>query len=446
METSMKMMTRQEMERAAAAIVRKARFEILAKHKFYAVLLSQTTDVARWDIPTMATDSVTHFYNPQFVLDQSFRKIVGTNIHEAEHDARHHSTRRKGRDPLLWNYSCDYSINPDIIDEGYELPDGILLRDDLRGLGAEEIHRILRSEQDQKRQEEQKDEGQEDKDGDEQQEGSSQGDEQGDQSEGQGQSEEGTGSDAEADAGTGDGATEAEGAGAGGDIPSSCGAGRCGEVLDAPGDEAEQADLDARWEVTTRQAVSMAKKAGTLPGHWAAEIERRHTPTQNWKEVLREYIDSFADRVQTWNRVNRRFVSSGITLPSYQRDGVNKVCFIIDASGSMGGQHVKIANELQAALDDGSITDAVFIYCDTEVYHTDRFTGGDRITLAPIRLGGTDMKPAFAQIEQDEDLYIGDPGPEPQQQVLWMAYGDPRSIEHEGSLLPWGRVLDVDTE
>src|SRR6516162_1798241 len=143
----MKQMTRQEMERAAAAVVRKARFEILMKHKFYAVLLAQTVDVPSWDVPTMATDSVHHFYNPRFVLSQTFRQIVGTTIHECEHDARHHSTRRKGRDPMQWNYACDYCINPDLIDSGYVLPEGILLRDDLRGMASEQIYRVLGSEQ-----------------------------------------------------------------------------------------------------------------------------------------------------------------------------------------------------------------------------------------------------------------------------------------------------------
>jgi predicted metal-dependent peptidase len=409
---------------------------------------------------------VHHYYNPRFVLSQTFRQIVGTTIHECEHDARHHSTRRKGRDPKQWNYACDYCINPDLIDSGYVLPEGILLRDDLRGMASEQIYRVLSSEQQQ--QQEQGDESDDDSGS-----GSSDaGDEPDTDSESEpdesetGEGDDDDNSDAAASAsGAGDDDSESddegEGAGSGDEAgqsgsPQSCGDGGCGEVLDAPGDDAEQADLDAKWEVTARQAVSIAKKAGTLPGHWAEEIERRHTPTQNWKEVLREYIDSNANRVQTWNKPNRRFISSGLVLPAYQRDGINKVCFIIDASGSMHGQHVKIANELQAALDDGAITDAVFVYCDTEVYHTDRFTTGDRIELAPIRLGGTDMRPAFAQIAEEDgdasliicltDLFIGDPGDEPPQQVLWCAYGDPRIIDELGSKMPWGRVLDVDVD
>ena len=331
-------------------------------------------------------------------------------------------------------------------------------------MGSEQIYRVLGSEQQQQRDQQEQDHNEQNEDdSDDDTTGSGAGgddDESDDEGDAETEGDDSASDDGNAEpdgatsASDGEGEGDAQGGGEG--SPQSCGDGGCGEVLDAPGDEAEQADLDARWEVTARQAVSIAKKAGTLPGHWVAEIERCHTPTQNWKEVLREYIDSNAARIQTWNKPNRRFVSAGLLLPAYQRDGINKVCFIIDASDSMSGQHVKIANELQAALDDGAITDAVFIYCDTEVYHTDRFTTGDRIELAPIRLGGTDMRPAFAQIEAEDgdasliicltDLFIGDPGDEPPQQVLWCAYGDPRMIEHLGSQLPWGRVLDVDAD
>ena len=132
------------------------------------------------------------------------------------------------------------------------------------------------------------------------------------------------------------------------------------------------------------------------------------------------------------------------------------MAFIIDASGSMSGQHVKVANELQAAMDDGAISEVVLLYCDTEVYHVDRFANDDRIELAPIRLGGTDMRPAFKAIEDDDpdaslivcltDLSIGDPGPEPAQPTLWMAYGlDPRIVKIGRPPLPtWGRVIDID--
>lgn len=487
-------MTREEMEREAAKRIRNARSDLIMTRKFYAVLIAQVDPVVSWKVPTMATDSVRHYFNPRFICGLSPEEVEGTQGHESEHDARHHSTRRKGRDPKLWNMACDYAINGDLLAEGFVLPKGALYRKEFVGMPAEEIYRVLLIEQQQKQQQQQQQQEQEGEEDDESeaQGGSGQaGDADGESETDESTSEQEDESEAEDDTGTGQGAgdeteDESESETDGGSQSSdtgdeeagepeagdesdggkgkaadenvkSCGdEGGCGEVLDAPGTEAEQADLDARWEVVTRQAAAIAKRKGDLPGHWAEEIEKRHTPTQDWKNVLREYIDATVAKLQTWNRPNRRFVHAGILLPGYQKDGVNKVAFIIDASGSMSGQHVKVANELQAALDDGSISEVILIYCDTEVYHVDRFSDGEKIELAKIRLGGTDMRPAFQWIADNDpdaslivcltDLFIGDPGEEPASPVLWCAYGDPRTIQTEGALLPWGKVLDVDAD
>lgn len=496
------MTERLELERKAEIMVRNARAALIMSRPFYGVLVSQVTAKMSWDFPTAATNSVTHFFNPKFVSELTPAKVKGTQAHETEHDARHHATRRGNRDPQMWNEACDYEINPDLVDEGFELPEGFLYREDFRGLVAEEIYRVLQIEKAKKQQEEEdRRKQQEQSKDDESEEGSGKGDDKddkaedeeagdetgddgdggpsrssnpedgsdGDADEGDGDSgDEADGEEADGDGGSGDGAGDGEGedgeaSGAGsngggdGEPKSVVGdVGGCGEVLDAPGSEAEKADLDTKWEVATRTAVAMAKKRGDLPGHWASIIEKRKTPTQDWRSILREYINAGARNIQTFNRPNRRLAHSGIVWPGNQRDGINKVCFIIDASGSMYGQHVKVANELQAAMDDGSISETVLIYCDTRVYHVDRFTAEDRIEFGPITHGGTDMRPAFDLIEQEEsdasliicltDLEIGDPGREPEQPVLWMAYGDPRIIKAYGDRMPWGKVLDVDNE
>ena len=73
--------------------------------------------------------------------------------------------------------------------------------------------------------------------------------------------------------------------------PTSCGeGGGCGEVFDAPGDEAERADTDAKWTVITHQAAAIAAKAGDVPGYWQGIIEKRKTQTQDWRDVMREYL------------------------------------------------------------------------------------------------------------------------------------------------------------
>ena len=422
-------MDKSEMEAKAAVLIRNARAALILERKFYAVLVSQVDPVPSWDFPTMATNSVQHFYNPEFIMHLPPKQVLGVQAHESEHDARHHSTRRNGRDPQRWNKACDYAINGDLIAEGFELPDGILFRKELVGMAAEEIYRILEIEEQQQEQEKQENEkpqskGDDDtgdqngngetdessspeKNGDEEETqpstGGDSGKETGDDNEG---SQNGS-SPSNGDAGEENGESEASNDGPEREEtskgqPSTCGEGGCGEVLDAPGTAAEKADLDAKWEVVTRQAAALAKKQGSLPGHWQSIIERRKTPTQDWRAILREYIDAGARRIDTWNRPNRRYAYSGTILPGSQRDGINKVAFIIDTSMSMNDPVLaKIAEEVQAAMDDGAISETVAIYCDTEVKHVDRYIDGDKIEFKAPGRGGTNMIPAFAWIEEN---------------------------------------------
>jgi predicted metal-dependent peptidase len=494
--------TRQEIERIAAVKIRNARTAIMTSRKFYAVLVANVTPKPCWEIPTMGTDSVTHFYNPGLIAALPQKIVEGVQAHESEHDARHHSTRRKGRNPERWNKACDYSINGDLFAEGFELPEGVLFRKDLVGLASEDIYRILEVEemQEAEKQKEQQQESNETDNGDDQEQsesgdddtdqdsdGSDEGDDESGDDEGDGESDQDGaaeesetdgdgqgdgGSDDEADGeaegdgnGKGDGEAEGDGEGQGegqgdgdaqGDpVPTSCGdSGGCGEVFDAPGDEAEQADTDAKWEVITHQANAIARKHGDVPGHWQTIIEQRKTPTQDWRTVLREYIDAGARMIQTWNRPNRRFVGTGTILPSNQRDGINKVVFIVDTSGSMvwrGDALNKVANEVQAAMDDGAISESIVIYNDAQVNRVDRYVDGDRIEFDPLGGGGTDMKPSFDYAAANEsdaslivcltDLEIGEAGDEPTSPVLWCAFNDPRMIA--ALTPPWGQVLDV---
>src|SRR5215471_4902713 len=133
-------------ERQAADAIAKARAALVLTRKFYAVLVGQVVAKPCWSIPTMATDSVTHYYNPAFIVSLPPAEVLGTQANESEHDARHHSTRRQGRDPKDWNRACDYAINGDLMAEGFVLPKGALYREDFVGLSAEEIYRILQLE------------------------------------------------------------------------------------------------------------------------------------------------------------------------------------------------------------------------------------------------------------------------------------------------------------
>jgi predicted metal-dependent peptidase len=475
-------------EEQATARVLKARAELIMARRFYGVLVSNVEPVLSRKFPTMATDGKRHFFNPEFIDGLTQEELLGVQCHESEHDARHHGSRRNGRDPVKWNEACDYAINIDLIDEGFTLPKGVLIDPQYRGMSAEDIYRCReldaekkRKEQEQQQQEQQQPDDGDDDDGDqsddaddsEANDDDSEGDDAGDDADDAGDDSEGEGDDAsddegddsEAGSGGADGETSeagddgsAGGEGEGGEQEQqSCGdPGGCGEVLDSADDASDLAEEDIKWERVTRQAASMAKAVGQLPGHVSREIERANNPPREWRDELREFAEQGALRVETWNRPNRRFMHSRLVLPSTQRDGVNKGVFIIDTSGSCDDIALACVNaEATALLDDGVIDEIVVLYGDTRLTREDVYRTGDEMIFDPKGGGGTDMEPLFrhvAEAHDDASLIIcftdlefyRSCGDEPHCPVLFAVHGYPQNVKRLMETAPWGaRCIDV---
>ena len=452
----------------ATARVQKARAELIMARRFYGVLVSNVEPVLSRKFPTMATDGKRHFFNPEFICGLSQAELLGVQCHESEHDARHHGSRREGRDPVKWNEACDYAINIDLIDEGFTLPKGALIDRKYRGMSAEDIYRCRELDADKKRKEEeqqQQEQQQQPDDGDEGEGGQSDdadaddnetdggGDESADA--GGDDADDGESGDDEDAEGDDDGSGDEGGGEGDAEQQSSGDPGGCGEVLDSAEDISDLADEDIKWERITRQAASMAKAVGQLPGHISREIERANNPPRNWRDELREFAEQGALRVETWNRPNRRFMHSRLVLPSTQKDGVNKAVFIIDTSGSMDEIALRCVNtEASAMLDDGIIDEVVVLYGDVRLTREDHFHTGDEMEFDPRGGGGTDMKPLFKHVAEQHDdasliicftdLYIGDAGPEPHCPVLFAVTGYPDTVKQLIENAPWhARGIDV---
>lgn len=506
-------------EKLATERLLKARVETILTNRFYGVLVSNVEPVLSRKFPTMATDGRRHFFNPEFVTHPKMqpKHLLTVQRHESEHDARHHATRRGNRDPIEWNIACDLAINIDLHDEGMEFPpEEVLggkpyLDPKYRGMSAEDIYRCReldrKAEEQAKQQQQSQDEGDDEDDtaasdksedtGDDEAdqtddqaddgpdtdeagddagddgEGSADGEQDGDNAEGSGSGEsdgdaEGEGGEGNAD-GQGEGESESEGNGGGGgdgkggngepssmtgDMP-----GGMGEVLDAAaGDPAEVSDEEAKWERVVRQAASLAKARGDLPGHVAREIERADKKPQDWREVLRAYFDAGAARVETWNRPNRRFVGSGTILPGSQREGLNTVCILVDTSGSVDDVALDcVALEAQAALDEGIIDRLVVISGDTQVNHVTEHVPGEEIDFDFKGRGGTAMRPLFDYVRENvddaslivcaTDGYIESTeqlGEQPACPVLWAYHGYPQVVREMIANAPWGEAgIDI---
>ena len=491
--------------------VMKARAEVILTRRFYGVLVSNVEPVLSRQFPTMATNGKQHFFNPKFVMGLNKNHlgrsvspealIKGVQCHETEHDARHHGTRRGTRDPKKWNEACDYAINIDLIREGFELPEGALIDPRFDGMSAEDIYRIREldeqrnkpqpppppededeesepesdegngddeqePEDDESDDEQQGDEPSDDDDADDEGDSESDGDEQSededgegaggddddssdegdDDPEGDGASSDDEGDDESSESSSGEG--DADGEGESESTQQSSGdPGMCGEVLDSAQDATTKAEEDIKWERVVREAVSIAKAAGQLPGHISRDIERANNPGQDWREVLRAWFTQGALRIETWNKPNRRFVGRGLYLPGNQRDGVNRVAFLIDTSGSMDTIALAcIKKETQNALDDGVIDEIIVIYGDTQVNRVDTYKTGDEIEFDPRGGGGTRLRPLFEHVETLDDVSLivcftdmenSDWGNEPSVPVLFAATGYPDRVREYLANAPW---------
>ena len=128
---------------------------INARKGFFAQLLSKLNIYGVSDprYQTMCTNGFNIQYHPDFVLGQSDPAIRFVLCHEILHCVGDHKSRRGSSDPLLWNYACDYAINPilnvEVVGGAFEWPANLdgsrmgLYEEKYEGMKAEDIYDLL---------------------------------------------------------------------------------------------------------------------------------------------------------------------------------------------------------------------------------------------------------------------------------------------------------------
>ena len=128
---------------------------INARKGFFAQLLSKLNIYGVSDprYQTMCTNGFNIQYHPDFVLSQSDAAIRFVLCHEILHCVGDHMSRRGNRNPLIWNWACDYAINPilnvEVVSGSFEWPvnlDGSrmgLYEEKYEGMKAEDIYDLI---------------------------------------------------------------------------------------------------------------------------------------------------------------------------------------------------------------------------------------------------------------------------------------------------------------
>jgi predicted metal-dependent peptidase len=415
----------------------RARTQLLLNQPFFGTLCLRLKLVSMPNFPTIATDGRRLAYNPAFVEELTPAELEGVLAHEVMHCALAHHCRRGERDAQLWNQAADYAVNPILVGNGITLPKDALFDPSFADLSAEEIYARMEQGQDS----------------------------------GKAESPSQSSVESPSAAGADNGAVQApqsasqerrsaqqqsqqqqpELAGVS-DQPVPARTGGFGEVLDAvseDGEPASQAELSRQmheWAINAEQALCSAKACDREPGGVARPLEQARESEHDWRAILRDFIAATNPSDYRWTPPNRRFVSSGLYLPSVERSGVGDIVVVVDTSGSIGREELEqFAGEINAIINEAQAESVRVIYCDAAVQAADEFGPSEPIKLSPKGGGGTDFVPPFKWVDENGIepkclIYLTDlccnsfPEP-PDYPVLW--------VTDSHKTVPFGETLRI---
>lgn len=322
------------------------------REAFIAAVMTRVKREVSDKVSTAGTNGTWVRYNPAFCDPLTDEELFGLVLHEACHVVLMHMWRREGRDMRLWNIANDAIINAYIKSRGWQLPKGgVHIGWVKEEHSSEYVYNKLKEQQ-----QEQKSKG----------------------------------------GGSGDGEGE-EDDGMGGGFDGQ------GDLEDAQ-DEATRVDMEA----TIVAAAKMAKDCGQGSALIDRVLEKVGDAKVRWQDVLRSLMTESAAADYTYLRPSRRFIGSGLYMPSLRTDALGGLAIGFDTSGSMGPDECnQIAAELQAIVDDMNPAFVEVVYCDYHVTHTERFERDEPLKLQPKGGGGTRFQPVFEHFAKTGEHYCG---------------------------------------
>lgn len=360
------------------------------------------TSVAE-DVPTACTNGRDEQYGREFIKKLDDKELAFVVLHETLHKAYRHMTtwkRLHDEDHRLANLACDYVINLQLRDmDKDELllampkrPDGKPLGaidERFRGMNAKQVFDILKEEQ-------------------------------------------------------------GEGGGGGGD----------GEGFDEHDwegakalSEEEKKQLEKEVDQAIRQGIIAEQKVvGKGGGRMGRDLADLVEPKVDWREVLREFVKATCNAKDTssWRRVNRRYLSSDIYMPSLIGERVGHLVIGIDTSGSVGNKELgEFLSEVQSIAKDVHPDKVDLIYWDGEVAGHEEYSASqvDSIidSTKPAGGGGTDPTCVMEYMKEKAikpeaiimltDGYIGNWGDEWNAPILWTIVGNNRNYAPVGKTI-----------
>ena len=390
----------------------KAKVKLMIKKDcaFFATLILQTP--VYWltadEVDTAATDGKNLFFNPEFFLGLAPDERIFLVLHEVMHNVYNHGIRLGFRDHTTWNEAGDYVINDDLIQRGFKMPKDGLHDVGYRGMSADEIYEDLISK---------KDKGQ---------------------------------SNAPApwqdikappDSQQGDGTPDPNGNGQGGQGQNQ----GLGGVQAPTAQEVEDHNKNLLTQATQASQMS-GDKAGTVPGSLERTLEEMLKPKLPWNKILAKFLFSLNKNDYSWRKPNRRFISQGIIMPSLHSEGVGRIDFAVDTSGSVSesdfnrfiseiGYVFKTFNPKEiGVMQFDSVLQSNDKCCSVQDFLKIKFSGGGGTRIEPVLEVFKDNDAKALIILTDGYLYHGEEL-DPKKPVIWCIYDNPRFVPTFGTAI-----------
>jgi predicted metal-dependent peptidase len=368
-----------------------ARIGLLLRHPFFGNMATRLKIIAADDwLPTAAVDGRNLYYNTQFFNAMNNKEIEFVVAHEILHMVFDHLGRREDRNPMIYNISADYIVNNTLVrDRIGTIPSIVDCYQDFKyeGWTSEEVYDDVYEEAKKNGEEYLKQLGEmldEHLDMDEGDEGSSDGD----------VDEDGN-----------------------------------GNATSKSKPKYSKEDMKQIKDEIKENMISAAQSAGAgnVPGAVQRIIKELTEPKMNWREIIRQSVQSSIRSDYTFSRPSRKGQMSGAILPSMDFEDTIDIAVCIDMSGSIGEVQGKdFLGEIKGIMEEFPDYN-IKVWCfDTRVYNEEDFEANDGKDLLDYQLmggGGTDFMANWTYMKEQD--YV------PKKLIMftdgyaWDSWGDP---------------------
>lgn len=327
-----------------------ARVGLLLRHPFFGNMATRLKiqEGSEW-CKTAATDGRSIYFNREFFEGLSTKNIEFVIAHEILHNVFDHMGRREGRHPKIFNAAADYCVNGQLVRDriGDPIPNFQMFHDQkYYGWSAEQVYDDIYEKMD---------------------------------------------SD-ELDA--------------------------LGKLLDehidwenSPGNgqpqyskEELKAIRDEIREATMQAA--QAAGAGNVPAGVARLIKELTEPKMNWREIIRQQIQSIIRNDYTFMRPNRKGWHMNAVLPGTNFSETIDICVALDMSGSIGEVQARdFLTEIKGIMDEFKDFKLKLWCFDTAVYNEADFDGYNSDEFANYQIaggGGTSFEANWEYMQDNE--------------------------------------------